>query len=105
MEVIKTHHIDKSEKDDKGFYEYYYEYDMYEFKEEDTLYRVRSYVDTPEEAHFLRKDVNGTRKSLTTSDFNTPFFKSTILYLKAEGKTKFKYLGGKSGGYEPIPQI
>jgi hypothetical protein len=33
MNISTSHHIDKSDKDSQGQYEFHYEYDLYEFRE------------------------------------------------------------------------
>ena len=46
MQVEFSHHIDASEADAEGFYEYYYEYDIYRFTLGGLSLVVRSYSDT-----------------------------------------------------------
>jgi hypothetical protein len=36
MEVVTSHHIDASDQDDRGMYEYYYEYDLFGFTDGET---------------------------------------------------------------------
>jgi hypothetical protein len=59
MEVTTTHHIDASEPDAKGMYDWYYEYDLYRFSEGAIALIARSYVDKTYEAHFLRLEREG----------------------------------------------
>lgn len=44
MEVKTTHHIDAGDKDSQGWYQYYYEYDVFCFTDGEIALTVRSYV-------------------------------------------------------------
>jgi hypothetical protein len=59
MQVEFSHHIDASEADAEGFYEYYYEYDIYRFTLGGLSLVVRSYSDTSEQASVLRLEEAG----------------------------------------------
>lgn len=54
MKIKKEHFLDKSEPDDEGYYEYYYEGYNYEIILDNVIYSARSYNDTPNEISFLR---------------------------------------------------
>ncbi len=102
MEIRKSHHIDSSEPDENGLYEYRYEYDLYEFSEPGLCYVVRSYNDTPQEAHFLRKEIKGLSETLTENDLKNHLFQSAVQELKKEGKKEIRFLSSKSGDYAHI---
>ena len=103
MEVRKTRHVDSDEPDENGFVSYYYEYDIYEFMQGDLCLVARSYTDTPQEAHFLRKDLPNQQLMLTIQDFSHPLMLLALERLKADGKSEIKFLNQASGGYSPIP--
>ena len=54
MQVEFSHHIDASEADAEGFYEYYYEYDIYRYTLGAQCLVVRSYSDASTQASVLR---------------------------------------------------
>ena len=64
MQVECSHHIDASEADAEGFYEYYYEYDIYRFMLGSLSLVVRSYSDTCEQASVLRLEEAGKSRPL-----------------------------------------
>ena len=45
MDVQITHHVDASEPDAQGMYDYRYEYDLYTFREGGLALVARSYTD------------------------------------------------------------
>ena len=100
MQVERTHHIDSSERDAEGFYEWYYEYDLFRFAEGDVALVARSYVDSPDEAHFLRVERAGAPLQLSAADLTSPLAIAAIGYLRDCGIKKLKWLS--SSGYAPI---
>ena len=97
MKVRRTHHIDASELDENGYYDYYYEYDVYEFEEDGLSIIVRCYSDTPEEANFLCTKRNGEIGGFRQEHVDTYLFKAAVEYLRSEGKSKFMKVGGNKG--------
>ena len=102
MKVRKSHHIDSSEPDKNGFYEYRYEYDLYKFSEPGLCYVARSYNDTPQEVHFLRKEIEGVRETLTENDLKDYLFLNAVQVLRSQGKKEIRYLSSKNGDYANI---
>jgi hypothetical protein len=102
MEVRKSRHVDCSEPDAEGFFDYHYEYDIYEFIEGDVCVVARSYTDEPHEAHFLSRAVAGKRFLLAMADLKRPLFRSAIGVLEQEGKTQIRYLDEKHSAYLPV---
>ena len=49
--------VDSSEPDEFGMCDYYYKYDIYRFTDEPMCFIACSYIDEPDEAHFLGIDV------------------------------------------------
>ena len=92
MKVEKSHHIDCSEKDENGLYDYYYEYDIYRFIENDIAFIVRRYTDEENNAHFLRKEIQGKRQHLKPEDLNNSLFKEAVNHLKSENISKIEWL-------------
>lgn len=102
LHIIKEHHIDQGELDPNGYYEYYYEYDLYYFSSNVSATSslvVRHYVNE-NTAHFLRKEWFGNSKSLESQDLSSTLIIEAIDYLKSLGISNFDYLS--VGGYKPI---
>lgn len=94
MKTIITHHIDKSELDEDGMYDYYYEYDIYEFCENDLSYIARSYIDEPLEVHFLKKKSKNDSdwQILEKTDLKNSLFKNAVAYFRKNGKEQIRVL-------------
>ena len=90
---------------EEGEYLYYYEYDLYSFSSEKYFVEARSYVVPNEEASFTGLEINGVRRFLQAEDFQLPFMRVVIGYLKSEGKTSLKWLdtGNTKNGYSNVP--
>ena len=101
MKIETTHHIDCSEKSADGFYEWYYEYDLFRFSEGSLTLVARGYTDSPEEAHFLRFEKDGAILKISEADLRTPLAISATDYLRSKGRKKIDWLGPV--GYETIP--
>jgi hypothetical protein len=99
MKVNKTHHIDKSEPDENGMYDFYYDYHIYEFSEGKTKLVARSYKGD-NEAHFLRKEIDGEKAFIDLADLESSLLSSAVEYLKNEGIETVNYLGQE--GYVPV---
>jgi hypothetical protein len=102
MNVDKSHHIDKSEPDANGLYEYYYDYHLYEFTEGDFTLIARRYTNESE-AHFLGLERAGEKAFLSKSILNEPLLHQAIEYLKKEGTNAFSYLDEREGYVEIFP--
>lgn len=105
MKVDRTHHIDASEPDQAGMYDYYYEYDIYRFTDGLDALMARSYVDESDEAHFLRIEINNCSRLMVDKDLLHPLFLAAHSHLQAEGKLHFKWLSGRGNGYESVPSL
>ena len=68
MTVSKTQHIDASEPDDHGKYDYHYAYTTYVFAQDGIEYTARSYDDEPEKVAFVGKSVNAEAKVIIGDD-------------------------------------
>ena len=102
MDIVATHHIDSSEPDAWGRYEWRYEYDLYKFTDGDTSLIARSYKGESE-AHFLRIEIVETHRMLNDTDLRMPLFLTSVEYLRNVGKTKLQWLSGHgNGGYEDV---
>lgn len=100
MKIVKTHHIDASDADENGLYDYYYEYDVYEFSDGDVSYIVRRYSDEPSDAHFLKKHRQDNWRLLEPSDLDSALFAAAVASLRQEGIVRIRVLGNK--GYVAI---
>lgn len=102
MKVEQTHHVDASELDARGRYEYYYEYDLFVFSEAGVAVVARSYNDTPKEAHFLRIEIGATSELLKRADFRRPLVIAAVKHLHALRKGELNWLSGRGNGCEPV---
>lgn len=100
MKVERIRHLDCSEPDKSGMYEYYYEYDVYWFTDGALSLSVRSYTDEPDEADLMGIDLDGETREVELADLSHPFFLAAHAYLLTEGKIKFNRLTHK--GYESL---
>ncbi|WP_183141435.1 hypothetical protein [Pseudomonas syringae group genomosp. 3] len=100
IRMERYHHIDASEQDKEGFYDYYYEYDMYYFTEGTLSLVARCYTDDADEVNFMGIEFDGYDRSLESDDQSLPLVSAALAQLKADGKTKFFTFTGK--GYEPV---
>ncbi|PBQ20647.1 hypothetical protein CCL09_02565 [Pseudomonas congelans] len=96
----RYHHIDASEQDKDGLYDYYYEYDMYYFTEGTLSLVARCYTDDADRADFMGIEFDGYDRALEPDDRSLPLVSAALAQLKADGKTTFFTFTGK--GYEPI---
>ena len=103
MQIERTHHVDASEPDVAGLYEYFYEYDMFRFSDGSNCIVARSYVDEPDEAHFLRVEIDGQRRSMTDADLADPLLLAAQSHLLSIGKVRLNWLSGRGNGYEAVP--
>ncbi len=88
MEIVVTHHVDSSEPDAAGLYEWRYEYDLVHFSEAGVTHVARSDATEPEEAHFLRVERAGKASVLTQDDLAHPLFRQAVQHLQASGKKR-----------------
>jgi len=102
MHIERIRHIDASEPDESGIYEYYYEYDLYRFTAGAECFVARSYTNEPDEAHFLRIETDGQPRTIVDGDLIHPLLIAAQDYLHAEGKAQLSWLSGRGNGYEPL---
>lgn len=103
MHIECSRQIDSSEPDAAGMYEYYYEYDLYRFTEGPVCFVARSYVDEPDEAHFLRLELDRHPQHITDADLSHPVFLAAQAHLLNAGKAQLRWLSGRGNGYESVP--
>jgi hypothetical protein len=83
-------------------YEWRYEYDLYRFADGDIAFVARSYVEEPDEAHFLGIERAGKRQLLRDEHLRMPLFAESARYLRGAGKAKLRWLSGRGNGYEGV---
>ncbi|MSS75767.1 MAG: hypothetical protein EXR90_02455 [Methyloglobulus sp.] len=64
MHIEKTHHVDASEPDADGLYEWRYEYDLYSFSDVSIFVVARTYVSEPDAVYFLHIEQDTLRRAL-----------------------------------------
>jgi hypothetical protein len=102
VKVEVSHHVDASEPDAQGFYDYHYEYDIFTFSEGNVSFLARTYTDQPNEASFMARHVADRRHLLTERDLQNPLLLEAQDYLRAAGKTDLNWLDGERSEYRPI---
>lgn len=100
MDIEVTHHVDSSEADADGSFDYRYEYDLIRLAEGENAFVARSYTSEPREAHFLRFESEGIQSPICEAHLQTPLFREAFRFLKNTGKTNVAWLGPH--GYEPV---
>ena len=81
MQVQCNHHIDASDPDANGDYEYYYEYDIFLFSEGELTLQART---------------------LEYKDLQRPLVQQAVDYLRNAGKTEVRWFNPQYARYEPV---
>ncbi|WP_207900849.1 hypothetical protein [Rhizobium azibense] len=102
MMVEVSHHIDASEPDADGFYDYHYEYDLFEFTDGFVTFLARAYSDEPDGAAMMTRIEGNDHHLLTKRDLRHPLFLRAADYLRAAGKTNLDWLDRSSSAYVPL---
>ncbi|CDZ41410.1 Hypothetical protein NGAL_HAMBI1146_43560 [Neorhizobium galegae bv. officinalis] len=102
MTVEVSHHVETSEPDGDGFYDYHYEYDVYEFSDGVLTLLVRAYSDEPEKAALMGWNRGKTRYWLKKQDLHHPLVLEAAAYLRASGKSRLDWLDRVNRGYMPF---
>ncbi|BDR11055.1 hypothetical protein CTR2_R43930 [Comamonas thiooxydans] len=102
MRVECSHHIDASEPDAEGFYEYYYEYDIYRFRLGNLSLVVRSYSDTSAQANVLRLEEAGKSRPLQPKDLKNPLVQQAREHLQSLGKQELRWFNTRNARYDPL---
>ena len=102
LQVECSHHIDASEPDAEGFYEYYYEYDIYRFTLGNLSLVVRSYSDTSAQASVLRLETAGKSRALQLKDLQRPLLLQAKAHLHTLGKQDLRWFNPKYARYDPL---
>ena len=101
LQLSTSHHIDASEPDADGGYDYYYEYDLYLFSLGQWTLVVRSYSDEATQASVLSIQGNATEshkgsgkastgpRCLEFKDLKRPLVQQAKAHLQTLGKTLY----------------
>ena len=105
ISVSRKHCVDKMGPNQDGYYEFYYDYELIDFSLGTTTLHGRTYADDPEEAHLIALELDGQRKFLSVTDFETPLPRAAIRYFHNSGKTQLNWLdpSNELSGYSPVP--
>jgi hypothetical protein len=103
MQIECLRQIDASEPDAEGLYAYYYEYDVYRFIDDAICFVARSYTDQPDEAHFIRAELDGKPRPMIDADLAHPVFLAAKAHLQNAGKLHLRWLSGRTRGYASVP--
>ena len=101
MQVTVTRHVDASEPDASGAYDYRYEYDLIRVADGDVTVVARSYTSSPAEAFLLHLEFSGQESPVCDAYLKLPLVTAAIAHLKDSGKKKVVWRGPE--GYEPVP--
>lgn len=94
MDVLREPFLDRSEPNDDGSYDYWYEGEIIVFRfGDDRSLRARRYVDTPDEAALFFSDEGPAENDAETHQ--------AVEWLREAGISDVTVLGG-SAGYRPI---
>jgi hypothetical protein len=100
MKVSVSQHIDKSDVNENGSYDYYYAFTLYAFSYGEVIYHARSYSDQVDEAHFINGERDGKVFFLSNTELKIDLFIEACRYLNASACRQLTYLG--NDGYLPI---
>lgn len=102
MQVTVSHHIDASEPDEHGDYEYYYEYDIFLFTEGPLTLKARSYSDEGSQASLMGLGQAGKLHLLEYKDLKLPLVQQAVNHLRSLGKSEVRWLNPRYARYEPV---
>ena len=102
MQVECSHHIDAGELDVDGYYDYYYEYDIYRFTLGGLSLVVRSYSDTSAQASILWLEEAGKSRALQFKDLQRPLVQQAKAYLQELGKQDVRWFNPRYARYDPV---
>ena len=102
MQVRCTHHIDASEPDADGDYEYYYEFNIFAFEEGELTLKARSYSDESSQVSLMGLEQAGKHRALEYKDLKRPLVQQAIDHLRSIGKTEVRWFNPKYARYEPV---
>ena len=102
LQVECSHHIDAGEQDAHGFYDYYYEYDLYRFTLGSQCLVVRSYNDTSSQASVLRLEEAGKSRALQFKDLQRPLVQQAKAHLQSLGKQDLRWFNPRYACYDPL---
>ena len=107
IEVTCTKCIDKMGPDENGRYDYYYDYELFEFKSGSNVIHARAYADQKEEAHLTAIDIEDEQRLLSKSDLKTVLGRAAIHYFWNLGKTEVNWLDADNDvdGYSLVPPM
>jgi hypothetical protein len=103
MHVEKSHHVDTSEPDTNGLYEWRYEYDLYSFSDASISMIARTYESEPDAVYFLHIEQGSLRRGITPKEFSLPVFREAVAYLRDAGFRRIEWLG--VSGYDRVPEV
>ncbi|MDJ0758290.1 MAG: hypothetical protein QNJ19_02785 [Woeseiaceae bacterium] len=105
IEVTRSKGVDKMGPDEDGLYEFYYDFELFEFRSGSRVVHGRAYADQENEASLIAIYEDGERRLMSVSDLQADLGRAAIRYFKNIGKTDIKWLDpdNKVTGYSPIP--
>lgn len=102
MQVQCSHHIDASDPDANGDYEYYYEYDIFLFSEGELTLQARSYSDESRSVSLMGLKQAGKHRTLEYKDLQRPLVQQAVDYMRNAGKTEVRWFNLQYARYEPV---
>ena len=102
LQIACNHHIDASEPDADGFYDYYYEYDIYRYTLGAQCLVVRSYSDTSTQASVLRLEEADNSRALQFKDLQRPLVQQAKAHLQNLGKQDLRWFNPRYSRYDPL---
>jgi len=105
IHVWSQHRIDSMGPDAHGYYEFHYDYVVFDFSLGSTKLLAKAYTDPPHEAHLIRIEEAGTDRFLEPGDLTTVLVRSALQYFRDQGRTDLTWLdqANQLDGYSPVP--
>lgn len=102
MQIQCTHHVDAGEQDADGFYDDYYEYDIFLFTGSDLTLKARSYSDEGSQVSLMGLLQANKHRALEYADLKRPLVQQAIDHLRSMGKTEVRWFNSRYSRYEAI---
>jgi hypothetical protein len=105
VRVSRRRCIDKMGPDERGYYEFYYDFEDFEFSLGPLTLFGRAYAHDREGADFRGVRIGSESRFLQVGDLQGVLGRAAIHYFRGHGKTQLVWLdpSNELNGYSPIP--
>ena len=105
MKVEKTHHIEASEPNEDGSYDYHYEFHQIRIAVGEEVLIARSYVEQPEEVVLMCIERNGALEDISWKDLSGPLLTQALAYLRGEEYSSIRWVEPGTLQYADVPGL